>query len=73
MGGKTARTCVPLFARFSLKRAHPPEAISLTTAGPCRVVTPHFYLPIDKNFVMGQNYRFWVYLPISLTGICKIL
>ena len=38
VGGETVRTCVPLFARFSLKRAHPPEAISLTTDD-CMVTT----------------------------------
>jgi len=25
-----------------------------------------FYLPIDENFVTGQNYRFRVYLPSGL-------
>jgi hypothetical protein len=30
------------------------------------IMSSHFYLPIDKNFVTGQNYRFWVHLPISL-------
>ena len=50
---------VTIFAQF--RHAESWKTIILT------IISSHFYLPIDKNFVTGQNYRFWVYLPIIRT------
>jgi len=52
------RLRVTIFAQF--RRAESWKTIIFT------IMSSHFYLPLDKNFVMGRNYRFWVHLPISL-------